>query len=168
MGVNPSLPFVRKIQMVLLLHSQNHRGEILLFSLRRLCRINLESHLCGGHLRTDLDREFENQPEILVHESYRKLWAIVARHRSLQFSNVGGSDDGSLGQHLEQTIAIETRLLTQCHGLRNRLHADSQEGVHDKLHRRAGTARPQIKMLSGDGLKDRLGGVEAIPVASSE
>ena len=60
MDVNSSLPFVRKIQMGLFFHSLNYGGEILLVSLRRLGRIDLESSFGRGHLRTDLSREVEN------------------------------------------------------------------------------------------------------------
>src|SRR6266481_8171218 len=77
-------------------------------------------------------------------------------------------DDRSLGQHVEQTIAIKTSLLTKRNGLGNRLHSDSQQGVHDKLHRRPGAARPQIKILSGDHAEDRLGGSEVSLVSAPE
>ena len=65
-------------------------------------------------------------------------------------------------------MAIEPSLLTECHGLGNRLHSDSQQGVHDKLHRRSGAVRPHIKILFGDRAKDRLGGVETSQVSASE
>src|SRR5580704_3183734 len=79
-----------------------------------------------------------------------------------------GSDDRSVGQHLEQAMPIEASLLTERNRLGNRLHSDSQQGVHDKLHRRSGAARPEIKILSGDSAKDRLSGREAFLVASPE
>src|SRR5208282_4096699 len=134
--------------------------EVLLVSLVQLPCINLKSSFGCGYASAGRSGEIENQLEILVHEPERKLRAIVAVHRSLQFSHVRRSDDCSLRQHLEQTIVIEASLLTECNGLGNGLHSDSQQCVHDKLHGRSGAARPQIKILSGDGAKDRLGGGE--------
>ena len=57
MGANSSLLFVRNVRMGLPFHLLNYGREVLLASLRRLCRIDLESRLCRGHLRTDLSRE---------------------------------------------------------------------------------------------------------------
>src|SRR5580700_403662 len=67
-GANRIPPFVGILQMSPLLHLENHGGEVLFDSLRRLCRINLKSRSCCGHLGAECSREVENQPEILVHE----------------------------------------------------------------------------------------------------
>jgi hypothetical protein len=56
LGVNSTPPFVRKTQMGLLFHLLNYGGIVLLAPLRRLCRINVESRLCGGHPRADESR----------------------------------------------------------------------------------------------------------------
>ncbi len=54
--------------MCLLFHLQNHGGEVLLVSLRRLPCIDLKSSYGRGHSRPNGSREIENQPEILVHK----------------------------------------------------------------------------------------------------
>ena len=63
---NSSPLFVCGAQRSLPFHLQNHRGEVLLFSLLRLHRINLIGRSCGGHVRAHRSREVENQTEILV------------------------------------------------------------------------------------------------------
>src|SRR5260370_32092070 len=78
------------------------------------------------------------------------------------------SYDCSLGQHFEHAIAVKTSFLTKCHSLRYRLHSDSQQGVHDELHRRSEAAWPEIKVLLGDATKDRLSAVEAFLASASE
>src|SRR6266478_7425832 len=78
------------------------------------------------------------------------------------------SNHCSLGQHVQQTIAIKTSFLTECDGFGNRLHPNSQQGVHHKLHRRSGAAWPEIKILLGDNAKDRLGSVEVVLVSAPE
>jgi hypothetical protein len=79
---------------------------------------------------TDVDQavvgEIENQTEILVHQPNRKLWAVVARHRSLQFSHMRRSDDCGLGLRLQQALAIKTGLLVESYSFGNGLHSNSQ------------------------------------------
>ncbi len=53
------------------------------------------------------------------------------------------SDYRSFCKNAEQTAAIEPRLLTECYGLGNRLHSNSEQSVHDKLHNRTRAAWPQ-------------------------
>src|ERR1700752_4652484 len=65
-------------------------------------------------------------------------------------------------------MAIETGLLTEGNGLGNCLHPDSQQAVNDQLHRSAGAARSQIKILSRDHSEDRLGGGEALLISAPE
>ena len=48
-------------------HLQNDRRKILFRSFVRLPGIDLKSSSRGGHSRANGIREFENQPEILVH-----------------------------------------------------------------------------------------------------
>jgi hypothetical protein len=81
---------------------------------------------------------------------------------------MGRSDDRGLSKNLQQSIAIETGLLTERYGLGNCLHPNSQQGVHDKLHSCSGTAGPQIKILSGDHFEDRLGRGEARLISAPE
>src|SRR5476651_2601243 len=78
------------------------------------------------------------------------------------------SNNRGLGENVQQSITIETSLLSKYKGLGNCLHPDSQQAVHDKLHGCSGTARPQIKILSGDYSKDRLGGGDASLISAPE
>src|ERR1700722_15597958 len=165
---SPSPLFVCGTQMRLLLHLQNYAGKVLLGSFRQLFRINLESRFCRRHPRTEGSREFENQAEALIHEPQWKLRRVVVFHRSLEFPNVRGGDNGGLGHHVEQAIAIETSLFTECNGFGDRLHSDSQQAVDDKLHAGPGAARPHIKPFSRHHAEDRFGGVEAILVSAPE
>src|SRR5271165_7136335 len=112
-------PPVWRIQMSLLFHLQNHRREILLLSLVRLPRIDLKGSSRSGHSHANGSREMENQPEILVHQANRKLRAIIALLRSLQFSRVRGSNHCRLRQHVQQAISIKTSLLAECDRFRN-------------------------------------------------
>src|SRR6266446_5122996 len=73
-----------------------------------------------------------------------------------------------LGQHVQQAITIKTSLLTECDGFSNRLHSNSQQRVCHKLHRRSGTAWPQIKILLRDRAKNRLSGLKACFVTTAE
>src|SRR5882672_4035392 len=74
----------------------------------------------------------------------------------------------SLGQHVQQAIAIKPCLLTECDSFGNRLHSNSQQGVHDKFHRCSGTTRPQIEILLRDRAKNRLSGLKACFVTTTE
>src|SRR5713226_4526772 len=112
-----SPPLVRGTQMILLFHLQNHRREILLLPLIRLPCINLECSSGRRHSRAYGSREIENQPEILIHQPNRELRAVVVLHRAFQFADMRWSNHCSLGQHVQQAIAIETRLLSECNGL---------------------------------------------------
>src|SRR5208282_5784323 len=78
------------------------------------------------------------------------------------------SDDRSLGQHLEQTIAVETSLLPERNGFGNRLHSDAEQAVHHKLHDRSGAIWSQIKIAPRDRPENRRGSVKASPVSASE
>src|SRR5260370_38276975 len=119
--MEPAPPSVSGTQLSLLLHLLNHRREILLVSLLRLRCINLERSFGRGHSRLNFSREVQNQPEILLHEPQWKLRAILATHCFLQFSHMHRCDNGSLGQHFEQAGALETSLLAERNGLRDRL-----------------------------------------------
>src|SRR6267378_3002023 len=78
------------------------------------------------------------------------------------------SNHCSLGQYVQQAIAIKTSLLTECDGFGNRLHSNSQQRVCHKLHRRSGTTRPQIKIPSRDRAKNGLSGLKACSVTTAE
>src|SRR2546422_919453 len=87
---------------------------------------------------------------------------------SFLFAHMRWSNRRSLGQHIEQAIAIKSSLLTECDGFGNRLHSNSQQGVRHKLHRRSGTTRPQIKILLRDRAKNRLSGLKTCFVTTAE
>src|SRR5689334_7107478 len=66
-------------------------------------------------------------------------------------------------------MAIEAFLLAEGNRLGDRLHANSQQGICDKLHRSPrAAAAAQIKILTADRAEDRLSGLKEFLVSATE
>src|ERR1700680_605590 len=92
-----------------LFHQLNDDGKIFLTFKRGLFGIDTRGGFGGGHRKLSVRRRSQNEFKILVHETNRKLRRVVALFGGSQLSDMGRSDNGSLGQCVEEKFARQVQ-----------------------------------------------------------
>src|SRR6266849_1584577 len=88
-----------------LFHPPDDAGKIFLILGRSFFGIDCRGGLGRWHRKSKLRGRSQNQSEILVHETNRKLRRVVVVFGGGQFAGMGWSDYGSLGQCVKEKIA---------------------------------------------------------------
>jgi len=92
-------------------------------------------------------RRSQNEAEILMHETNRKLRRVVVLFGGSQLSDMGRSDDSSLGQCVEEKVARAGPEPTLTRPLRQLLDAHPQKCIHHQFHGHTGAAPAHVKPL---------------------
>src|SRR2546426_7662240 len=146
-----------------LFHRADNRGEVLVAPSGGLPGELDRAYLLGrrrdGYGGRQVHGRVQDQPEILEHQPERERGWICALEYVLQLGFLIGGEHNGAAKHLKKTLSLQTRLQAERDGFRQRLHAQSQQGVDAEFHRHPGTGGPHVERFSREHAQDRLASV---------